>query len=135
MVPKLLLESYHYGYNDDSVAKMFATGERVPEVFRIPVELLTYDMKRTKAYHDYVDEIKVKHSQPAHVSFMVHVLTIAEIKQHQVNETQDLSLAKVDDAIPNEHVKQMVEGEDIEANSFVDTVMLSQPGPDTRLEP
>nr|GFB39446.1 hypothetical protein [Tanacetum cinerariifolium] len=86
--------------------------------------------------------IKVKHPQPAPIIFMVHVLTSAKIEYHQVSETQDLSLTEfvstkefeekqvvteVDDAIITEQVKEKY----VEANTFVDTVMLSQPDPGT----
>nr|GFA58862.1 hypothetical protein [Tanacetum cinerariifolium] len=74
---------------------------------------------------------------------MVHVLTSAKIEYHQVFETQDLSLTEfvstkefkekqvvteVDDAIITEQVKEKY----VEANTFVDTVMLTQPDPGTR---
>ncbi|GJQ91054.1 hypothetical protein Tco_0002193 [Tanacetum coccineum] len=39
-------------------------------------------------------KIKLKHPQPAPISFMVPVLTTAKIEQHQVFETQDLSHAE-----------------------------------------
>nr|GEV14995.1 hypothetical protein [Tanacetum cinerariifolium] len=64
--------------------------------------------------------VKVKHLQPAPISFMVTILTSAEIKQHQVNKTQDLILAKVDDVIPTGQVKQMVEGGDVEDDTLSD---------------
>ncbi|GKC16471.1 hypothetical protein Tco_1013253 [Tanacetum coccineum] len=55
VVPKHFLESYHYVYNNDPVAKMFATGEKVPKVVGLLAKLLTDDIKRTVAYQDYVD--------------------------------------------------------------------------------
>ncbi|GJY39644.1 hypothetical protein Tco_0426008 [Tanacetum coccineum] len=69
---------------------------------------------------------------------MVPVLTTAEIEQHQVSETQDLShaefisakefnekqvVAEVDDTVLIEQVEQMVEGEDVEANDDDDMIV------------
>ncbi|GJX55091.1 hypothetical protein Tco_0284988 [Tanacetum coccineum] len=131
--------------NVDPIAKMFATGERVQEVVGIPVGLLTEDIKRIEAYHDYVDgtlsaprspklksilqkfkgkiigesseprkplRIKDNHPKAAPISFTVHVLTSTEIERHQV-----------DDAILTEQVEQMVEGKDVEADTFADTTI------------
>ncbi|GJZ86177.1 hypothetical protein Tco_0657787, partial [Tanacetum coccineum] len=55
-LPKLFVELYHYVYNDDLVAKMFATSAKVQEVIGHPVELQTEDIMRTEAYQVCVEE-------------------------------------------------------------------------------
>ncbi|GKE96602.1 hypothetical protein Tco_1581457, partial [Tanacetum coccineum] len=88
-VPKRFVEPHHYVYNDDPVAKMFATGAKVQEVVRLPVEFLTKDIIRTEPYQDYVEYGR-----------LVLVVTSAEYEQQPVNTTQDLIVHSIDDVIP-----------------------------------
>ncbi|GKC85518.1 hypothetical protein Tco_1141235 [Tanacetum coccineum] len=64
-------------------------------------------------------KIKLKYSQPTLIIFM--------FKEKQ-------AIAEVDDAILTKQVEQMVTREDVEANTFVDTMMLSQPDPCTSID-
>ncbi|GJU29028.1 hypothetical protein Tco_1172617 [Tanacetum coccineum] len=142
---------------------MFATCAKVQEVLGLPVELLTEDIMRTKAYQEYVEEygrspkpktvyqklkekivgesseprkpirIKVKHPQSDPISFVVHVTTSAEYELHPVNTTKDLIIHRIDDTIPTEQVELM--NEEVEADIFVDDMVLSHSIPGTRLEP
>nr|GEU40203.1 hypothetical protein [Tanacetum cinerariifolium] len=63
--------------------------------------------------------IKVKHPQPAHISFMVPVLTLENYEELQVHKAKDLILAPIDDAIHIEQVEQMDKGEDVEADIVI----------------
>ncbi|GKA44427.1 hypothetical protein Tco_0737151 [Tanacetum coccineum] len=59
---------------------------------------------------------KVKHLQPAPISFIVPFITSGDYDKHQVNTTRDLVIVNVDDAIPTKQVEQMDVGEDVEAD-------------------
>nr|GEV85421.1 hypothetical protein [Tanacetum cinerariifolium] len=139
-LPKRFLEPYQFAYNDDHVAKMFATGDKVLKVVGLPVELLTEDIKRTAAYQDYMDEYKrldslmIQPSLVASTNGLIGYLAPLDYEQHQDNTTRDLVVVNIDDEILTEQVAYMDEGEDIEADLFADTMMLSQPIPSPRNE-
>ncbi|GKC93804.1 hypothetical protein Tco_1159246 [Tanacetum coccineum] len=131
-VPKLFVELYHYVYNDDLVAKMFATSAKVQEVIGHPVELQTEDIMRTEAYQVCVEEygrspkpksmfqklkekivgelsepqkpiqIKVKHPQPDPLSFVIHVTTSTEYELHLSNKENPKKVVDEDDEMTDD---------------------------------
>ncbi|GJU49633.1 hypothetical protein Tco_1219188 [Tanacetum coccineum] len=123
----------------------------VQKVVRLPVDLLIEDIRRTEAYQEYVEEyarLDVLMIQPSLVmstqgthrtlsapSFVVPITTSAEYELHPVNTIQDLIIHRIDDAIPTEQGEQIDEGENVKADMFTDTMMLSQLIPGTNLEP
>nr|GEY98950.1 hypothetical protein [Tanacetum cinerariifolium] len=113
-LPKRFVEPYHYVYNDDPVAKMFATGAKVQE--------------------DYVEEygrLDFLIIQPSSVAFTQWTHRTLRAPS---NTTQDLIVYRIDIQILVEQDELMDEGEYVEANMFVDDMVLSQPILDTSLE-
>ncbi|GJR61995.1 hypothetical protein Tco_1504157 [Tanacetum coccineum] len=57
-IPKRLDEEYHTIKDDTPLVNMYTTGEVTVRGMQIPNELLTYEIKETHAYKDYVDAYK-----------------------------------------------------------------------------
>ncbi|GJY58608.1 hypothetical protein Tco_0458500 [Tanacetum coccineum] len=100
------------------------------------------DIMRTEAYQDYVEEYgrldflmiqpsPVVSTQWTHRTLSAPSLILLALwflyEMHPVNTTQELIVHKIDDQIPAEQDEQMDEGEYVEANTFIDDMVLSQP--------
>nr|GEX51098.1 signal peptide peptidase-like 2 [Tanacetum cinerariifolium] len=121
-------EVIRFKIDQHEVAKMFATGVKIQKVVGLPVDLLTEDIRQTKTYQEFVEG----YIQPSPV-------TSTQGTHRTLSAPRSPEQKIVDDAIPAEQCEQMDEVENVKADMFADTVMLSQIGTDiariTRKEP
>nr|GEV39755.1 hypothetical protein [Tanacetum cinerariifolium] len=104
-------------------------GHKTLSTHRPPKPRSTLRRKKEKVVEESSEprksfKIKPKPPQHAPISFMVYFITSTKVEQYQINETQNLSLV--------EFVKKIIEGDDKKADTFADTIMLSQENLGTR---